>query len=303
MSNDNDIDRFADAFNLLYDGVVIVDERSNIVFANSGCHRIFGYDTQALVGKPLNTLIPTEYRRQHSHHIDTYKKNPVPRLMGDRSILFGLNNLGEEVPITISIASISNESTYYIAVIRDGALLKRQFEKEKALAETDALTQLGNRRYLSRMFIELSEKPESQFAVLFVDLDKFKPVNDEFGHEVGDKALQIISKRLNAVLRSYDIIVRIGGDEFAILLNNIHDKHSIKLIIRKIIHSVSRPIHVQQFTFSIGASIGCALYPENGDTEKGLLKQSDSAMYHAKLHHTDFCFYGDIQDQPIDGSH
>ncbi len=303
MPDDNDIQRLAGVFDILYDGIVIIDEESRIAFANTACHRIFGHDSSALIGQPLDILIPPEHRSQHHHHVDTYKKHPHPQLMADRSVLFGINSLGEEVPITISITSFSNANNYYIAVIRDGALISRQFEREKIRAETDVLTQLGNRRHLSRMFKELSKRPDQQFAVLFVDLDKFKPINDEFGHEVGDKALQIISKRLNAVLRNYDIIVRIGGDEFAILLRNVHDQNSIKPIIRKIIHSISRPIHALQLTFSTGASIGCALYPEDGNTEKELLKKADTAMYHAKSHRTGFCFFKDIQDRHINNRH
>ena len=294
MTNDSNIYRFANVFDLLYDGVIIIDDKSRIVFANAACHRIFGHDSAALIGQPLDILIPAEQRTQHHHHVNTYKKDPKSRLMSDRSILFAVNKLGEEIPVTISITSFTDKAAhYYIAVIRDGALLNRQFENEKIRAETDALTQLGNRRYLSRIFAELVEKPNQQFAVLFIDLDKFKPVNDEFGHEIGDKTLQIISKRLNAVLRSYDVVVRIGGDEFAVLLNNVYDQHSVKPIIRKIIHSISRPIHAQQFTFTVGASIGCAFYPQDGQTEKELLKKSDNAMYHAKSRGTGFSFYQD----------
>ncbi|NOX27802.1 MAG: diguanylate cyclase [Gammaproteobacteria bacterium] len=295
MNNDKDIDHLANIFDLLYDGVVIIDKDSNIVFANTGCQRIFGFSKTALMGESLDMLIPAQHRQHHCQHIEAYKKHPTPRLMSDRAVLFGLNNLGEEVPVTISITAFNNGSAYLIAIIRDGALLKQQFEQEKELAETDVLTQLGNRRYLSRMFEELSKKPQSQFAVLFIDLDNFKPVNDDYGHEVGDQALKIISKRLNAVLRRYDIVVRIGGDEFAVLLCNIHDHNSIKPIIRKVIHSISRPIHAQQLTLTVGASIGCALYPEDGKTEKELLNKSDSAMYHAKSRQTGFCFFSDLQ--------
>jgi len=292
MIDDNDINRFASVFDLLYDGVVIINDKNRIVFANTACHRIFGHDSAALIGQPLDILIPAEHRTQHYHHLNAYKKDPKSRLMSDRSILFAVNNLGGEVPVTISITSFNDKTAhYYIAVIRDGALLNRQFENEKVRAETDALTQLGNRRYLSRLFAELIEKPNQKFAVLFVDLDKFKPVNDEFGHEIGDKTLQIISKRLSAVLRSYDVIVRIGGDEFAVLLCNIYDQHSAKPIVRKVIHSISRPIHAQQLTFTISASIGCAFYPQDGQTEKELLKKADNAMYYAKSHDTGFSFY------------
>lgn len=291
ITMNNDIDRFSNVFDLLYDGVIIVDNEGHIVFANTACQRIFGYCNASLIGQPLDVLIPKEYRQQHHRDIIEYKKDPQPRLMGERSVLYGINNLGEQVPVTISIATFNGDHDYFIAVVRDGALINRQFEREKIRAETDALTQLGNRHYLSRMFDEKSKKQRRPFAVLFIDLNKFKPVNDEYGHEAGDKTLQIVAKRLNAVLRSNDIVVRVGGDEFAVLLCNISDKQSIKPIIRKIIHSISRPIHIEQAIVNIGASIGCSLYPEDGQTEKELLHKADNAMYRAKMLGTGFGFY------------
>lgn len=291
--NNNNIKHFSDVFDLLHDGVVVVDERSDIIFANAACHRIFNYDDEVLVGKPLDTLIPNDFCKQHQNHIDTYMNNAKPRLMGDRSVLFGISSLGEKIPVTISISSFFYEKQYYFAVIRDGSLINLQHQREKARAETDSLTQLGNRSYLSNRFIELTKETNQHFAVLFIDLNKFKPINDQYGHETGDNTLQIIAKRLNAALRSNDIIVRIGGDEFVVVLQNISDNTQIKTIIEKIIGSISLPIHAQDNVFSIGASIGCALYPEDGLTQQELLNKADNAMYHAKSHHIDFTFYSD----------
>lgn len=293
MEINSNIQHFADVFDLLHDGVVIINEESHIVFANASCHRIFDYEDNALAGNPLSILIPSDFHNQHHDHIKVYMNYPKPKLMSDRSILFGINSHGEKVPVTISISAFFYGKKYYFAVIRDGAAINRQYEQEKIRAETDSLTHLGNRNYLSNKLVKLSEKQDQHFAVLFIDLDKFKPVNDEFGHEVGDQALQIVAKRLSAVLRSDDVVVRIGGDEFAALLCNISDKTAIKQITQKIIHSISRPMHVQQSVFSISASIGCALYPQDGLTEKELLKKSDNAMYHAKSQGTGFNFYED----------
>lgn len=295
--SDSDITRLAAVFDLLYDGVVIIDDSNTIVFTNSACDRIFGYNNAALKGQPLDILIPAKDRGRHHKDVSTFKANPKPRLMGERSVLYGVDADGEQVPVTISIAKLGEEQAYYIAVVRDGALIDRQFEREKMRAETDALTQLGNRHFLSKMFDELSKKEDQTFALLFIDLNKFKPINDEHGHEVGDKALQIIAKRLKAVLRSNDIVVRIGGDEFAVLLCKISDRKAITPIIRKVIHSLSRPIHLQQTVLSVGASIGCALYPDDSQTEKELLNKADNAMYHAKSHGTGFSFYDEtLQD-------
>ena len=298
MNNNNDIIRFASVFNLLYDGVVIIDNHNNIVFANSACDRIFGYDGDSLIGQSLDILIPREHHSQHLKDISAFKANPNPRLMGERSVLFGIDSQGQKVPVTISISKLGdNGEEYFVAIVRDGDLISRQFEREQIRAETDALTQLGNRHFLSRMFEDLSKDEDVPFAILFIDLDKFKPINDEHGHEAGDKALQIVAKRLKAVLRSNDIVVRIGGDEFAVLLCKISERQSIIPIIRKIIHSISRPIHIQELVFAVGASIGCALFPNDGKSEKDLLNKADNAMYHAKSHGTGFSFYDDELNQ------
>lgn len=286
----HDISHLTTVFDLLYDGVVVVDKHGNIVFANSACQRIFGYDRNELHGKPLDTLVPSQYRAAHKKYVSDYQKAPLSRLMSERSLLFGVNRQGEEVPVTISIASFVEGEQFYVAVIRDGAILNRQFEEEKLRAETDALTRLGNRRYLSKMFCELSRLDNNHFALLFLDLNKFKPINDEYGHEVGDRVLQIVAKRLRAVLRDNDVVVRVGGDEFAVLVCGVRSRQAATPIIRKLIHSLSRPIHTHNLTLSLGVSIGCAFYPEDGRTEKELLKRSDDAMYLAKSLGTGFSF-------------
>jgi len=294
LHDNNGIKHFSNVFDLLHDGVVVIDKNSRIVFANAACHRVFNYDDGALTGKPLNHLIPASFHKQHHNHISAYMNDTKPRLMGDRSVLFGINSLGEEVPVTISISSFFYEKQYYFAVIRDGALINLQHETEKARAETDSLTGLGNRSYLSNRFIELIKKPDQHFAVLFIDLNKFKPINDQYGHEAGDHALQIVAKRLSTTLRNNDIIVRIGGDEFVVLLQNIDNKNQIKIIVKKIIDSISLPIHAQNTVFSIEASIGCALYPADGTAEKELLNKADSAMYHSKSNNSGFAFHNEI---------
>ncbi len=291
MNSNTDINKIASAFNLLYDGVVIINSCNSIVFANTACERIFGYSPSSLIGQPLNILIPAKFHDAHQKDLNAFKANPTPRLMGERSVLYGMDAKGERVPVTISIAKFSDDEDFFIAVIRDGSLINTQFEREKIRAETDALTQLGNRNYFTQVFPDLVKKTAQPFALLFIDLNKFKPVNDDYGHETGDITLQIVAKRLKAVLRSDDVVVRIGGDEFAVVLRSISDKNSIIPIIRKIIHSVSRPIHIKKHIISIGASIGCSLFPVDGNNEKDLLNKADSAMYHAKTHGTGFSFY------------
>ena len=159
-------------------------------------------------------------------------------------------------------------------------------EKLRKLAHLDSLTKIPNRNHFN-IYIEStlnrSEREEKSFAILFIDLDGFKQVNDTYGHEGGDTLLKEISKRLKRSVRKSDFVARLGGDEFTIILENIQNKQDISKIAKHIIRAVAQPINLKngQKTF-VSCSIGIAIYPKNGTTVDSLISKSDTAMYHAK---------------------
>ncbi len=162
--------------------------------------------------------------------------------------------------------------------------IKRQ-QKIEFLAYHDPLTSLPNRAYLKEEFsrlLNIAKRNNKKIAVLYLDLDNFKMVNDTLGHENGDKLLITIANRLKSVLRKSDFISRIGGDEFIILLYGIKDKNSIKEVINKIVNSLKEPINIKQTPIYPTFSIGCAVYPDDSTNMDELLKFADIAMYEAK---------------------
>ncbi len=153
------------------------------------------------------------------------------------------------------------------------------------LAFHDFLTALPNRaRFedIASHAIKVAKRDKTSLAVLFIDFDKFKDINDTLGHHVGDEMLKIVSKRLESVLREVDTIARIGGDEFVILLESIRDNKNISAIADKILEVVRKPIDVSENRFYTTASIGISIYPVDGETISLLMKNADSAMYDAK---------------------
>ncbi|MEH6491371.1 putative bifunctional diguanylate cyclase/phosphodiesterase [Halopseudomonas sp.] len=170
------------------------------------------------------------------------------------------------------------------ALIHAG-LRRSSGEKLAQLARQDPLTGLGNRALLEdeleRMIIRGQRSPTG-FALLYIDLDYFKQINDSFGHGLGDLLLAVIANRLRRTMRQDDLIARIGGDEFVALLNDLHDPNDAALIASKIIHTLSEPITLSGHHLLISASVGIATFPNHGSTAAELLQHADQALYRAK---------------------
>lgn len=162
-------------------------------------------------------------------------------------------------------------------------LLAKQLELEAA--RHDALTGLPNRvifhEHLKRSF-EAAKRSPLLLAVLFIDLDKFKPVNDSLGHEAGDELLKTVAERLGQGIRGSDVAARLGGDEFAVILDGLHSKEEAWIIANRLLEALQRPFALQAGEVRIGGSIGMAFYPGDGDNPTALLKSADMAMYRAK---------------------
>lgn len=155
--------------------------------------------------------------------------------------------------------------------------------KDKAVQEAneDPLTGLANRRFLMQRMEGLT-KSEAKYVAFFIDLDGFKPINDKFGHDVGDEALQVVSDRLSACVREEDVLCRLGGDEFVIVLVNLDNRQVAEQRANKILELVGQPIWISGNRVRLGASIGIAFAPEDGDDAEAVLNAADESMYAAK---------------------
>ncbi len=163
--------------------------------------------------------------------------------------------------------------------------LQESHQRLRALAENDSLTGLANRYYFDeslRAAIQRTKRQQDQLALLFLDLDNFKFINDGLGHLIGDQVLMEVAKRLVDVVRAGDVVCRLGGDEFAILAHNFETHEAISQLAQRILEDLRRPIIVGNYEHSISSSIGIATYPEAGDSASDLLKAADMAMYRAK---------------------
>jgi len=184
------------------------------------------------------------------------------------------------------ITSLTNSMNRMISAIRNSRdTLKEQRDQIYYQANHDQLTGLANRYLFNdrlNQALKKAKRYQSSIAIIFIDLDHFKEVNDSYGHDIGDKLLKQVTLILHQLIRDEDVISRLGGDEFVVMIEQIHDIYDSSILAQKIIEALSLPIEVEEYELFIGCSIGISLYPDNGQTAKDLLKQADAAMYKAK---------------------
>ncbi|MET0054700.1 MAG: GGDEF domain-containing protein, partial [Candidatus Thiodiazotropha sp. 6PLUC10] len=191
--------------------------------------------------------------------------------------------------------------SHYVGIFSDMTQRKREEAELERLAFYDPLTGLANRLLLHdrlQQSCSYAKRNGSMVAVLFMDLDRFKAVNDSYGHEVGDQLLQEVSRRIQGVVREGDTVARLGGDEFVVVLRDLKDSDGVTLVAEKIVYAIDQPIHIQENHCAIEVSIGIALYPNHQEVDS-LLKLADHAMYEAKRNSkTKICFadLGDISE-------
>jgi diguanylate cyclase (GGDEF)-like protein len=192
----------------------------------------------------------------------------------------------EWLTITAVKANKDDVVTHYVATLTDITERKLTEERIHQLAFYDALTQLPNRRLLYERLkhgIDLSRRTGHFMAVLILDLDKFKAVNDSFGHAAGDELLQSVGERIKACLREMDTVARLGGDEFVVLVTDVNQYETAARIAKTIIETLTQPFTlIDNKMATIGASIGIAMYPQHGDSIDALMDNADAALYYAK---------------------
>jgi diguanylate cyclase (GGDEF)-like protein len=205
---------------------------------------------------------------------------------------------GEEFHVILTVSASLNESTnsiYFVCIFTDITAQKHAEKELRYLANYDHLTDLPNRSLLLdriKHAMDYSARMSQSIALFFIDLDRFKQVNDSLGHDCGDLLLQEVTRRLKAVLRVDDTVARIGGDEFVVLLESFRGHGQLGRVAQKVITAVGEPVLLNGNTVSVGASIGIALFPEDAKDSDELLRHADVAMYHSKqLGRNTFQFY------------
>lgn len=276
--------RRAELLNLSRDGIFVVDNNQRVIFWNKGAERMYGFTEDEALGQPVCELLKIDF--------DSIS-GKSPTLQIALSLIDSHEWEGELQQYTKDCREITVLSRWAVDVAKEEVMitntditdLKEHTMRAEYLATHDHLTGLPNRRLFDDRIahaITQSKRYSTKFALILLDLDRFKYINDSLGHHKGDLMLKAIGSRLKALIREEDTIARLGGDEFVILMENIHDESDIHEVVEKIIKEVEAPVDVDGMSLMTRASVGISIFPANGVDPQTLLRNADMAMYRAK---------------------
>ena len=266
-----------------HEGIIVTDPERIILTANDAYSEITGYPPAETVGHKPRFLLSDHYSESfYSELLDIVLREGF--WQGE---IIGRRKCGELYPVwvTITAAHEDGQLEHYIITFSDITERKKSEDQIRHLAEHDFLTDLPNRvLLLDRLNQQLAHcrRNQGQFALMFIDLDRFKQINDTLGHHIGDLLLQAVAQRLKQTLRESDTVSRQGGDEFVILLQEAGQASELATLASKLMQKLTQPYKLEEHEFSISASIGIALYPDDGEDIDTLIRNADTAMYHAK---------------------
>lgn len=270
-----------------HESTLITDAQGVIIRVNHAFSTLFGFSAQESLGQTLQLV-------QSARQDPGFYASLWTTLQHDRTWqgeTWHQRKNGDVLPVWLSVTAVSNEEgvvTHYVANQTDITLRKAAEAEINLLAFHDPLTLLPNRRLLNdrlHQAVALAKRDQHRLALIFIDLDRFKPVNDAFGHPAGDELLQLIAQRLLSCVRESDTIARVGGDEFVVLLPHIKTIPDAMGVAEKIHDVLKQPFQLQgavNATVSISSSLGIGIYPDHAADEVTLMRQADTAMYRAK---------------------
>jgi diguanylate cyclase (GGDEF)-like protein/PAS domain S-box-containing protein len=272
------------AFSATDTGIIVLDVNFRIIRVNPAFTRLTGFDVEDVLNQPPFMLGSGEHEPNYHEQILS-KLSPEDGWEGE---VWNRRKGGDVFPVWLRLNAVRDEGetlSGYVAVLSD-ITHRKQVEAELVRQATrDALTGLPNRSLLRSLMHEVvarSAQSSSGCAFLFVDLDGFKAVNDTYGHDVGDELLKDAARRLRAALRASDEVGRLGGDEFVVLLSDVSGPADAGAVAAKIVGALSEPFHIGSVVASVSASVGVAVFPDDGTVAEALLKTADEAMYDAK---------------------
>lgn len=281
-------------FEHIENSVLVTNCESEIIYSNPAFTRSTGYTAEEVLGRNPDFLHSGRHEQQFFDDMwACIKKQGYWE--GE---IWNRKKSGEIFPEFLTISSLINEEKNlcnYVAIFSDITHLKQDMYKKLKHALYDPLTELPNRTlYHDRMQTALHSgkmDPTLKHAILFMDLDKFKQVNDTYGHLTGDRVLKLVGERLSSVLRFGDTVARIGGDEFTAILYGIKDKSDVDQLAKRMVEAIEKPFMVDGHEIHISISIGVSLYPADAHQIEDLLARADKAMYNAKKNQNKVQFF------------
>lgn len=266
-------------------GILVTDVNKRIISVNPAFTRITGYTLDDVIDKNPK-LLSSGQQDKEFYRVMWMEINRTGRWEGE---LVNRRNDGRLLPELLSISRVLDQKgnvANYVGMFLDISERREAEKRIQHLAHHDYLTDLPNRSLLverATNALALAHRHQRRMAILFIDLDRFKPINDEYGHDAGDTVLKTIAKRLLQMVRESDTVCHQGGDEFVILIPEFADTASLEKLAIKLRDEIQKPCTIKNYQLSVSASIGIATYPENGDTVDAIIQSADTAMYRAKI--------------------
>ena len=265
------------------EGMCILSNTRHVIDSNRAFNELFGLTAIVLSGQLLSSFAHRESRARVNEILDRTEADAT--WQGE----FGLEDLAAQTStatwVTATAMYEKKQLSYFIVMANDITERKRDESKLRQLANFDPLTGSANRAYFTTRLdqsIKHASRLQENIALLFIDLDRFKQINDTLGHKAGDDLLKEISRRFEATVRTTDLVGRWGGDEFVILLTALNASQDALRVADKIHDEVLKPITLEGTAVTVSASIGVALYPQDGHSKAELLERADLAMYQVK---------------------
>jgi diguanylate cyclase (GGDEF)-like protein/PAS domain S-box-containing protein len=267
--------------------ILVTDQAGTILEANPAAYRLFGYSEGELAGHSVHVLVPPHLRAQHAEWLARFAREPAGvRAMNSRRELLGYHHDGRPLSLEASIAKTRVDGEWrYIATLRDIARRRAMEEQIEWQAAHDPLTGLANRRLVLERIssaMERAGRSGAPLAVLLVDLDEFKPINDVHGHAIGDAVLIEVARRLLGASRSGDLVARQAGDEFVIVCEQLESAETAAAVSERVVEALREPIQVGPLELRVTASVGVAVTSGGIANAEQLLNSADTAMYEVK---------------------
>lgn len=272
-------------FNSSREGILITDTDRHIISVNPALEQLFGYSQQELLGQTPTLL------RSGRHSPEFYEQmwSMLEHQHYWQGEVINRRKDGQTLPLQLSISAVFNEHqqvSHYAAIFTDLSQIRATEAEMAFLADHDELTHLPNRHLFLQLVeqaLKVSRRDNTGCAVMVLDLDHFKDVNDSYGHMLGDELLLLVSRKLKLLCRENDVLSRLGGDEFAILITDLPSPEDAARVAMKMIAEFSQPwLLAEQYEVTMGVSIGISVYPQHAKTTLSMLQGADAALYKAK---------------------